>query len=185
MPVRHQRARRCDRQTHRLVHLRQRTVLDVIAAPDAIRQRLVAQSVIGPIGLRREVEQALARQITHQFAPDGHLRCIQITRETDAEIHEKQRPAVVSGGEPRLFLAEARRRALDDELREGCAASLDRGFRPVIVCRPEVRQVVQSVARGQCPDVVVLAVDEILPDVTVTTVAWIGDSVPPDSTGSQ
>ncbi len=131
------------------------------------------------------VRTELARQITHQFAPDGHLRCIQITRETDAEIHEKQRPAVVSGGEPRLFLAEARRRALDDELREGCAASLDRGFRPVIVCRPEVRQVVQSVARGQCPDVVVLAVDEILPDVTVTTVAWIGDSVPPDSTGSQ
>lgn len=172
-----------------LVELLKKLVKDQISIRDV---RRILESVLAGAqrGLKNEqlldyVRASLSRQITHQFAPDRSLRCIQVTRETDAEVEERQRPAVGGIGETRVIMPEARRRALEQDIREACSAAIERGCRPIILCRPEVRQAINVVARGQCPDVVVLAADELNQDVAVETVAWIGDSIPPASAGNE
>lgn len=131
------------------------------------------------------VRSELSLQIAYRFAPARVLHCIQITNDATVAIEKAQLRIPGGVGEPRVNMPQAQRDAFEQDIREACNEAIARGFRPVIVCRQVVRLAMYILARGPCPDVVVLAAEELPPDFAVKAVAKVGDSVPPASAGNE
>jgi flagellar biosynthesis protein FlhA len=121
--------------------------------------------------LTEKARQALARQLCLQYADDDRvLRVLTLDQGLEQKIIESRvetASGLLSALDPPL------QRAWIKALSRTVAAVQDQGWFPVILCSEQARCLVKSSSERELPDLVVLSVPEIVPDITVEAVGEI------------
>jgi flagellar biosynthesis protein FlhA len=121
--------------------------------------------------LIEKARQALGRQICLQYAgEDRTLRALTINPGLEQKILDsavETASGVVSAMDPPA------RAAWIKALSRSVAAVQDQGWLPVVLCSEAARHLVKSSTERELPDLVVLSVPEVAPDITVEAVGEI------------
>jgi flagellar biosynthesis protein FlhA len=121
--------------------------------------------------LTEKARQALASQICHQYADDDHkLRVLTIDPELEQKIIDSkyETPSgIVSAMDPPGHHAWIRAVSLS------AAAVREKGWLPVILCSEQARFLVKNSTDREMPDLAVLSVPEIVPDIIPEAVGVI------------
>jgi flagellar biosynthesis protein FlhA len=121
--------------------------------------------------LKEKVRQALARQICLQYAGDDRvLRVITLAPDLEQNIIESR---VDTAGGPIPALKPEIQRQWITSLSNAVKAAQDQGFYPVILCSEAARPLVKTGTSRDFPEMVVLSVPEIIPEVKVESVGEI------------
>jgi flagellar biosynthesis protein FlhA len=120
--------------------------------------------------LMEKARQALARQLCLQYAQDRVLRVLTIDPALEQKIIDSRvdtSSGVISALDPPL------QNAWIKALSRSVAAVQEQGWFPVVLCSEAARFLVKSSTERELPDLVVLSVPEIVPDITVEAVGEI------------
>ncbi|MDR2079782.1 MAG: flagellar biosynthesis protein FlhA, partial [Treponema sp.] len=121
--------------------------------------------------LIEKARQALSRQICLQYATDDRvLRVLTISQSLEQKILDSSvetASGIMSAMDPPT------RTAWIKALSRSVAAVQDQGWYPIILCSEAARYLVKSSTERELPDLVVLSVPEVVPDVTVEAVGEI------------
>ena len=121
--------------------------------------------------LIEKARQALGSQICHQYADDGHrLGVLTIAPELEQKIIESkyETPSgVVCALDPPTQSAWIK------AVSKAAAAVKNRGFLPVILCSEQARFLVRNSTDRELPDLAVISVPEITPDIIPEAVGVI------------
>ncbi|MDR2482132.1 MAG: flagellar biosynthesis protein FlhA [Treponema sp.] len=137
---------------------------------------LEALADFGPITkdsgfLTEKARQALARQLCIQYADEERgLHVLTLEHSLEQKIIESRvdtTSGAVSALEP------AMQRAWIKALSRAVMAVQERGWLPVVLCSDQARSLVKSSCERELPELVVLSVPEIVPDVTVEAIGEI------------
>jgi flagellar biosynthesis protein FlhA len=113
--------------------------------------------------LTEKARQSLGSQICHQYADDDHrLRVLTITPELEQKIIESQyetSSGIVCAMDPPSQTAWIK------AVSKAALAVKNRGFLPVILCTAEARFLVRNSTEREFPDLAVISVSEITPDI--------------------
>ncbi|HOJ99055.1 MAG TPA: flagellar biosynthesis protein FlhA [Termitinemataceae bacterium] len=121
--------------------------------------------------LTEKARQALARQICLQYADEERvLRVLTLEQSLEQKIIDSR---VETSSGTVAVLEPAVQRAWIKALSRSVAAMQERGLIPIILCSEAARPLVKSSTERELPDLVVLSVPEIVPDVTVEAVGEI------------
>lgn len=137
---------------------------------------LEALADFGPITkdsgfLTEKARQALARQLCLQYADEERaLHVLTLEHSLEQKIIES-RVDTTSG--PVSALEPAMQRAWIKALSRAVMAVQERGWLPVVLCSDQARALVKSSCERELPELVVLSVPEIVPDVTVEAIGEI------------
>jgi flagellar biosynthesis protein FlhA len=122
--------------------------------------------------LTEKARQALGSQICHQYADDDHrLRVLTIDADLEQKIidsrYETSSGGVVSAMEPPKHYAWIK------ALNKAASAVKGKGWLPVVLCSEQARYLVKNSTDREMPDLVVLSVPEIAPDIIPEAVGVI------------
>jgi flagellar biosynthesis protein FlhA len=121
--------------------------------------------------LIEKARQALGSQICHQYADEGHrLRVLTIAPELEQKIIESkyETPSgVVCALDPPTQAAWIK------AVSKAAAAVKSRGYLPVILCSEQARFLVRNSTDRELPDLAVISVPEITPDIIPEAVGVI------------
>jgi flagellar biosynthesis protein FlhA len=121
--------------------------------------------------LTEKARQSLARQLCLQYADEEHiLRVLTLDQALEQKIVDSRvqtSSGVISALEPPV------QRSWIKALSRSVAAVHEQGWLPVILCSEQARYLVKSSTEREIPDLVVLSVPEIVPDVSVEAVGEI------------
>ncbi|MDR3146684.1 MAG: flagellar biosynthesis protein FlhA, partial [Treponema sp.] len=121
--------------------------------------------------LIEKARQALGRQICLQYAGDDRiLRALTINPKLEQKILDsavETASGIISAMDPPT------RAAWIKALSRSVAAVQDQGWFPIILCTEAARHLVKSSTERELPDLVVLSVPEVAPDITVESVGEI------------
>ena len=137
---------------------------------------LEALADFGPITkdsgfLTEKARQALARQLCLQYADEERaLHVLTLEHSLEQKIIES-RVDTTSG--PVSALEPAMQRAWIKALSRAVMAVQERGWLPVVLCSDQARALVKTSCERELPELVVLSVPEIVPDVTVEAIGEI------------
>ena len=124
-----------------------------------------------PTFLVEKVRQALSRQLCLQYAGDDReLHVITIAPELERRIVESR--VETAAGFAAALPPDIQRRWIN-ALSNAVRSVQQKGFQPVILCSEAARPLVKSSSRREVPDLAVLSVPEIVPDIRVEAVAEI------------
>jgi flagellar biosynthesis protein FlhA len=121
--------------------------------------------------LVEKARQALARQLCLQYADeDRHLRVLTIERSLEQKI--------IDSGESAIFgvisaLSPPAQEAWLKALSRAVTAVQEQGWTPIVLCSEAARALVKASAEQKHPDLVVLSVPELVPDVILDVVGEI------------
>jgi len=125
---------------------------------------------VGALAKRARV--ALRRQLSQELAPEGALEVYQL----DPLFHEVLRDALVTDGdEERLAVP----RELADDIVRAVTEATHQSERPVLLMPDSIRRSAQLLLRHELPKLRVVGVSDLRPDVTLTTMAWVGANLSP------
>jgi len=121
--------------------------------------------------LTEKVRQALGSQICHQYTDDNHrLRVLTIDPELEQKIIESKyetASGMVCVWEP------AAQAAWIKAVRKSATAVRNRGYQPVILCTEQARYLVKNSTERELPELAVISVQEITPDIVPEAVGII------------
>jgi flagellar biosynthesis protein FlhA len=121
--------------------------------------------------LTEKVRQALGSQICHQYTDDNHkLRVLTIAPELEQKIIESKyetSSGAVCAWEPSAQAAWIR------AVKKTAQAVRSRGFQPVILCSEQARFLVKNSTERELPELAVISVQEITPDIIPEAVGII------------
>jgi len=121
--------------------------------------------------LTEKARQALGSQICHQYADEKHhLRVLTIAPELEQKIIESkyETPSgVICALDPPTQMAWIK------AVSKAAAAVKSRGFLPVILCSEQARFLVRNSTDRELPDLAVISVPEITPDIVPEAVGVI------------
>jgi flagellar biosynthesis protein FlhA len=121
--------------------------------------------------LTEKARQALGSQICHQYADENHkLRVLTIAPELEQKIIESkyETPSgVICALDPPTQMAWIK------AVSKAAAAVKSRGFLPVILCSEQARFLVRNSTDRELPDLAVISVPEITPDIIPEAVGVI------------
>jgi flagellar biosynthesis protein FlhA len=124
-----------------------------------------------PSFLIEKARQALGRQLCLQYADEDRvLRVLTLERSLEQRILDSQvktTSGLVAALEPSL------QRAWIKALGRAISAVHDQGLQPVILCSEQARYPVKSSCEREFPNMVVLSVPEIVPDVNPEVIGEI------------
>ena len=124
-----------------------------------------------PTFLVEKVRQALSRQLCLQYAgEDRELHVITIAPDLERRIVESR--VETAAGIAAALPPDVQRRWIN-ALSNAVRSVQQKGFQPVILCSEAARSLVKSSSRREVPDLAVLSVPEIVPDIRVEAVAEI------------
>ena len=124
-----------------------------------------------PTFLVEKVRQALARQICLQHADDSHTIHV-MTLEPGLERRIVDARVETAGGVVPALPPEVQRKWIN-ALMNAVRNVQQIGHVPVILCSEAARPLVKASARREIPDLTVLAVPEIVPDIRIEALAEI------------
>jgi flagellar biosynthesis protein FlhA len=121
--------------------------------------------------LTEKARQSLGRQICLQFTDDDRmLRVLTLERGLEEKIIESRQDTPsgsVSALEPSLQTAWIR------ALAASCATMKANGWKPIVLCSEAARTLVRNSTEREQPDLVVLSVPEVSPDINVQIVGKV------------
>jgi flagellar biosynthesis protein FlhA len=121
--------------------------------------------------LTEKARQALARQICLQYADEERrLRVLTINQALEQKIIESR---VETSSGVMAALAPAVQREWIKGLSRSVASVQEQGWAPVLLCSEAARFLVKSSSGRELPDLAVLSVPEIVPDITVEQIGEI------------
>jgi type III secretion protein V len=121
------------------------------------------------------VRFALREQICHHVAPQGQLDVFVLTPELEEYLSGTIRQTAAGGF---LALNPHETAQLTASIRATIARHLEPGRAPVLVCAQDIRRYVRTLLENEFSDVVVLALNELTPEVTVRVVGTIEAQAP-------
>ncbi|WAC74574.1 type III secretion system export apparatus subunit SctV [Roseateles sp. SL47] len=125
----------------------------------------VGQREREPALLAEFVRHALREQICHELAPRGKLAVFVLDPELEDLLTQSIRQGAAGSF---LALSPFESSRIVDAIRETLAQHQDRNSPPVIACAQDVRRFLRTLLEPDLPDVVVLSVGELSPEVAVT-----------------
>jgi flagellar biosynthesis protein FlhA len=135
--------------------------------------------------LTEKVRQALGSQICHQYTDDNHrLRVLTIAPELEQKIIESKyetTSGTVCAWEP------AAQAAWIKAVKKSAQAVRSRGYQPVILCSEQARFLVKNSTERELPELAVISVQEITPDIIPEAIGIIrleAPSSPPSKEGA-
>jgi flagellar biosynthesis protein FlhA len=121
--------------------------------------------------LAEKVRQALGSQICHQYTDDDHrLRVLTIAPELEQKIIESK--SETSSGMI-CALDPPTQAGWINAVRKAAAAVRSRGYLPVILCSEQARFLVRNSTDRELPDLAVISVPEVTPDIIPESVGVI------------
>jgi flagellar biosynthesis protein FlhA len=121
--------------------------------------------------LTEKVRQALGSQICHQYTDDNHrLRVLTIAPGLEQKIIESKyetSSGMVCAWDPPAQAAWIK------AVKKSAAAVRSRGYQPVILCSEQARCLVRNSTDRELPELVVISVQEITPDIIPEAVGVI------------
>jgi type III secretion protein V len=130
----------------------------------------VGQREREPAVLAEFVRHALREQLCHELAPGGRLEVFVLAPDLEDLLTQSIRQG--SGGSF-LSLSPAESTQVADAVRDTLAAYQERHAQSVLVCAQDVRRFVRTLLEPDLPDVVVLSVGELSPEVAVSVRATV------------
>jgi type III secretion protein V len=130
----------------------------------------VGQRERDPAMLAEFVRYALREQLCHELAPTGRLDVYVLAPDLEDMLTQSIRQG--SGG-AFLGLSPEESANVVDAVRETVTAHQERGTQPVMVCAQDVRRFLRTMLEPDLPDVVVLSVGELSPEVAVSVRATV------------
>jgi flagellar biosynthesis protein FlhA len=132
--------------------------------------------------LTEKVRQALGSQICHQYTDDNHrLRVLTIAPELEQKIIESKyetSSGMVCAWEPPAQAAWIK------AVKKSASAVRSRGYQPVILCSEQARFLVKNSTERELPELAVISVQEITPDIIPEAVGIIRLEAPPSREGA-
>jgi type III secretion protein V len=123
------------------------------------------------------VRFALREQICHQVAPGGQLEVFVLTPELEEYLSGTVRQTATGGF---LALNPHETSQLTASIRATIGRRLEPGGTPVLVCAQDIRRYVRALLENEFSDVVVLALNELTPEITVKVIGTIEAQPPAD-----
>ena len=123
-----------------------------------------------PAVLTEFVRYALREQLCHELAPNGRLDVFVLAPDLEDLLTQSIRQG--SGGSF-LGLAPHETSRIIDVVRETLAKHVEPYVAPVLVCAQDVRRFVRTMLEPDLPDVVVLSVGELGPEIAVSVLATV------------
>jgi type III secretion protein V len=123
-----------------------------------------------PAALAEFVRFALRDQICHKLASNGQLPVFVLAPELEEHISTNVRQTANGGF---LSLAPHEISQISSAIRAVIAQRHEPGVSPVLVCAQDVRRHVRTLIEPDLPELVVLSVTELTPEVTVNVVTSI------------
>jgi len=121
--------------------------------------------------LTEKVRQALGNQICHQYTDENHrLRVLTIAPELEQKIIESKyetASGAVCAWEPSLQAAWIK------SVKKAAGTVRSRGYQPVILCSEQARFLVKNSTERELPELAVISVQEITPDIIPEAVGII------------
>jgi flagellar biosynthesis protein FlhA len=121
--------------------------------------------------LTEKVRQALGSQICHQYTDDNHrLRVLTIAPELEQKIIESKyetTSGMICAWDPPAQAAWIK------AVRKSAVAVRSRGYQPVILCSEQARFLVKNSTERELPELAVISVQEITPDIIPEAVGII------------
>jgi type III secretion protein V len=130
----------------------------------------VGQRERDPAVLAEFVRYALREQLCHELAPDGRLDVFVLAPDLEELLTQSIRQGA---GGSFLALSPEETNRITDVVRETVAQHQDRFRAPVLVCAQDVRRFVRTMLEPDLPDVVVLSVSELSPEISVSVRATV------------
>lgn len=127
--------------------------------------------------LAEHVRFALREQICHQLAPDSELPVYVLEPELEEYLSSHVRQAAGGGF---LALTPQSTNEVISAIRHQVKLHQAYGRMPVLVCAPDIRRYVRTMLDPEFPEMNVLAVNELMPEIRVTVLATVAF---PDSMG--
>jgi type III secretion protein V len=125
----------------------------------------VGQREREPALLAEFVRHALREQLCHELAPGGRLGVFVL----DPELEDLLTQSIRQGaGGSFLALSPHHSNRVVDVIRDVLARQQDRDVQSVIVCAQDVRRFLRALLEPDLPDVVVLSVGELSPEISVS-----------------
>lgn len=116
--------------------------------------------------------QALARQITRQFAhSNGRLQVITLSKKTEDAVQESIKQA---GHGSYLAMDPTAAQSLVDHVKKEIEKATSLGFQPVVISAPAVRLHVRRLVERFMSNVTVLSYNEVLSGTEIETVGVVG-----------
>jgi type III secretion protein V len=125
----------------------------------------VGQREREPAVLADFVRNALREQLCHELAPNGRLEVFVLAPDLEDLLTQSIRQG--SGGSF-LSLSPHESTRVVDVMRETLAQHQERYAQPVIVCAQDVRRFLRTLLEPDLPDVVVLSIGELSPEIAVS-----------------
>jgi flagellar biosynthesis protein FlhA len=115
------------------------------------------------------VRQALARQITSEFAMDGVLRVLIL----DPVLEQKMADSIQRSNSIHQALEPKEAQRMFDDLNQKVESMLMQGFNPVLMCAPIIRVHFKRLVERVTPQLTVLSYNEIVQDVQIENVGTV------------
>jgi type III secretion protein V len=125
------------------------------------------------------VRFALREQICHHVAPNGHLDVFVLTPELEEYLTGCIRQTANGGF---LALNPHETSMLSASIRATIGARLEPGQSPVLVCAQDIRRYVRGLLENDFPDITVLSLTELTPEVSVRVIGSV-EATPPSDDG--
>ena len=145
----------------------------------SIRNIVIILETLGDFGgvtkdaafLLEKVRQALKRQISLQYVDDSQrLPVITLDANLEREIIDSRvntSAGTVAALEPELM------RRLITALINAVQTAQEQGYQPIVLCSEAARALIKHATARELPDLVVLSVPEIIPEITVKALAEV------------
>jgi type III secretion protein V len=130
----------------------------------------VGQRERDPAVLTEFVRYALREQMCHDLAPGGRLDVYVLAPDLEDMLTQGIRQG--SGGAFLALSPEESARVIDS-VRKTVTEHQERGTQPVLVCAQDVRRFVRTLLEPDLPDVLVLSVGELSPEIAVSVKATV------------
>ncbi|RJF92165.1 EscV/YscV/HrcV family type III secretion system export apparatus protein [Noviherbaspirillum saxi] len=116
------------------------------------------------------VRFALREQICHQLASDGELQAYVLEPELEEHLSSNIRQAAGGGF---LALSPQATNQIIAAIRDAVTEFQPKGRTPVLVCAQDVRRYLRTMLEPEFPEVTILAVTELTPEVRVNVITTI------------
>lgn len=123
-----------------------------------------------PAALAEYVRFALREQVCHQLAPNGELAAYVLEPELEEHFSSHVRQAAGGGF---LALSPQDSNQIVSAIRTAVTRHQRGGRAPVLVCAQDIRRYVRTMLEPEFPEMTVLAVTELTPEIRVDVVATI------------
>lgn len=130
----------------------------------------IAQREREPAVLAEFVRYALRDQLCHELAPKGRLDVYVLAPDLEDTLTQSIRQGA---GGPFLALGPEETSRVIDAVRLAVTQHQERGTIPVVVCAQDVRRFLRTMLEPDLPDLVVISVSELTPDIAVSVRATV------------